>query len=117
MIDIELTSAHDYKIENGDKVLIEGRLEVLQSTKIRLLWIFGEWVFNFLLGIPWMTDMFDVRLPRIQKENHIRKTITGTIGVRTLTNFTFNIDEINHGAFVGYEAETVFGPIEGNISV
>lgn len=109
-IDIELTSAHDMKVTD-DFHLIEDRLEVLQSNKIRLLFILAEWVFNFTLGIPWLTDMFDVRIPQIQKRSNLVKTIQGTPGTRALTAFEFNVDNINRGAFVSFEAETIYGPI------
>lgn len=109
-IDIELTSAHDMKVTD-DFHLIEDRLEVLQSNKIRLLFIQTEWVFDFTLGIPWLTDMFDVQTPQNLKRKFLVGTIQNTQGTRALKAFEFNVDNINRGAYVSFEAETIYGPI------
>ena len=111
MRDDKLDSNHDLVLENGDLQPIDDRLEVLQSVKIRLLFIRFEWTFNWLLGVPWMDGMFDIRVPRIQKAEYVKNTIIQTPGVRALTAFEFNLDEQAHGALVGFEAETIYGPI------
>ncbi len=116
MKDIELTSAHDMKVTD-DFHIIEDRLEVLQSTKITLLFIQTEWVFNFTLGIPWLTDMFDIEYPNSQKRKSIVKDLNNVIGLRRLIAFEYNIDDVNKGALVSFSAETEFGPITNEVSV
>lgn len=116
MIDLKLDENHDLEITD-DLQLIEGRLEVLQSTKITILFIQLEWVFNYTLGIPWLTDMFDIEFPQIQKRKFLVVNITQVLGVRQLTAFEYNVDNINKGGLVSFEAETTFGPIKQTVSV
>lgn len=116
MIDMELGEGHDLKLTD-DLHLIKDRPEVMQSINIRILFIRFEWAFNYLLGIPWTTGMFDIRVPIIQKETVVEETILGTVGVRLLTSFVFNIDRENKGALITYSGETVFGSIAGGTSI
>jgi hypothetical protein len=50
MKDILLNENHDMEVTD-DFHILEGRLEVLQSTKITLLFIQLEWVFNWSQNI------------------------------------------------------------------
>ena len=43
--------------------------------------------------------------------------IQQVIGVKTLKAFEYNIDDINRGALVSFEAETTFGPIREELSL
>lgn len=115
-IDLKLDENYDLAYEDGDLVLVRDRLEVLQSVKFRLLIIQLEWAFNFALGVPWGNGMFDIRVSRVKKEAYLKDTIIQTVGVRALNAFEFNIDRAENGAFVAYEAETVYGSIEGEIT-
>lgn len=114
MKDIKLNEFHDMEVDD-DFHLIEGRLEVLQSTKITLLFIQLEWVFDFTLGIPWFTeenaDMFDIEIPNIQKRKYLIRDLQNVIGLRSLIAFEYNVDDVNKGALVLFSAETNFGPI------
>lgn len=114
--DLKLSGEYDLELDS-DLHWVSDRDEVLQSCTIRLLFIQGESDFNFTLGIPWLTDMFDVQYPNIRKESNIKRTILTTLNVRRLTNFVFNLDPINKGAYVSFTAETVFGPISQEITV
>jgi hypothetical protein len=115
--DLELNDAWDLDLVDGDLVLIRDRAEVLQSVKIRLLFIATEWAFDFTIGVPWANGMFDIRWPKIKKESYLKKAITETLGVRALINFEFNIDREEHGAFVAFTAETIYGPVTAEVSV
>lgn len=116
-IDLKLDENHDLALEDGDLVLIRDRLEVLQAVKIRLLFIRYEWAYDFTIGVPWANGMFDVRVPRVKKEAWLKEAIIQTPGVRVLTDFQFDIDRENNGAFVAFRAETIYGPIEGEMAV
>ncbi len=116
MRDLKLDNNHDLEVTD-DLAFIDDRAEVLQSVNIRILFIRFEWPYNYLMGIPWTTGMFDIRVPIIQKETFIIETILGTVGVRKMTTFVFNIDRDNKGALVTYEAKTIFGNIQGGASV
>lgn len=116
MIDLKLNANHDLEITD-DLQLIEGRLEVLQSTKITLLFIQTEWVFDFTLGIPWLTDMFDIEVAQMEKRKNIIKDLQNVIGLRRLIAFEYNVDDVNKGALVSFSAETNFGPITNEVSI
>lgn len=115
-IDLKLDENWDLAFEDGDLVLVNERLEVLQSTKMRLLFIQLEWAFNFALGVPWTNGMFDIRTPRVKKEAYLKDTIIQTVGVRVLIDFDFNFDRAENGAFVAFRAETIYGPIDGEVT-
>jgi hypothetical protein len=116
-IDLKLNDNWDLDLVDGDLVLIEDRAEVIQSVKIRLLFMQLEWAFDFTLGVPWGNGMFDIRVPRIKKEAYLKDAITQTLGVRALTSFEFNIDREENGAFVAFTAETTYGPVRGEVTV
>lgn len=116
-IDLQLDESHDLDLVGGDLVLIRDRLEVLQSVKIRLLFVQFEWAYDAFIGIPWTNGMFDVRTPNVKKEAYVKDAIIQTPGVRALLAFEFNIDRENNGAFIAYQAETVYGPIEQEITI
>jgi hypothetical protein len=119
-IDAKLASEpeiYDIVIEDGDLVLVDGRQEVLQAVTIRLLFILTEWDYNFTLGVPWLTEMFDIRYPLVRKEAHLKETILQTPNVLRITAFLFTVDPIAKGAYVAFTAETSFGPINGEVTV
>jgi hypothetical protein len=115
MRDLKLNTSHDLDL-NSDLIFIDERFETVQSVAIRILLIRGECVWDYLAGVPWLNGMFDVRVPNIQKEFYLREVILGTDGVRSIIEFTFYQDT-KRVANVFYHADTIYGPIEGEVSV
>lgn len=116
MRDWRLNECNDIYFADGDMDFVEDREEVLQAVAVRLRLVQGEWAYDFTLGVPWMTGMFDIRVPLILKENYLRKTIRETPGVLALLELNFNQDRENRGALVTFKAQTIYGPVEGTIS-
>jgi hypothetical protein len=115
--DLQLTPQHDLLIENGDLQLIDEGAEVVQATKIRILFIQTEWVFDYTLGVPWFDDMFNTTTSKLEKDKIIKDTILGTLGVREITEFNFGIDPVNRGALVQFSADTTFGTIQQRLEL
>lgn len=107
-------------IENNDFVLVYDLEEIIQSIRIRLRIILGEWKFDFTRGIPWVGDnatMFTPATSLEQKEQILKSTILGTEGVLALLSFTFGVDPINRGALISYGTDTIYGPANGEVIV
>jgi hypothetical protein len=115
--DIALDANHDIVIEPDDINLIQDEFEVLQSVKIRLLFIQTEWIFDYTRGVPWFDEMFDVATSKAQKEKNIKVAILNTQNVRQITEFNFGVDPVNKGALVEYSANTTYGPIEQRLAL
>lgn len=115
-IDLKLNDTHDLAIEDGDLVLLQDEYEVIQSAKIRLLFIKGEWWLDLLMGVPWFDEMFRIVYSLRQKQDVLKNTILETEGVRRITKFDFGVDLINQGSLVEFAVETDFGPVTGEIT-
>ena len=68
-----------------------------------------------MLGVPWFNGMFAMEMTLREKENVLKNAILNTFGVNNLINFEFGLDPINKGASVEFEADTIYGIIEGGI--
>lgn len=99
-----VTGTHDIYLAGGDWVLVEGEAEVAQSTKIRILFIEAEWLFDYTLGLPWFDFMFTTTTSLEQKEQILKSVIQSTIGISQITDFVFGVDPINKGALVTFSA-------------
>lgn len=108
-IDLKLNDNYDLAIEDGDLVLVDGADEVAQNAAIRLLFIEGEWFFDYTQGIPWMDNMFTMATSYEQKAKIIKDTILNTPGVNQLLSFTFALDPVLHEAQIEFSADTEFG--------
>jgi len=108
-IDLKLNENYDLAIEDGDLALVRDGDEVAQSAGIRLLFIQAEWFFNYLLGIPWLDNMFTMATSYEQKQKILKDTIRDTQGINRVLAFSFGVDPIEHKAHVEFAADTIFG--------
>lgn len=109
--DIKLDNAYDIAIENGDLVLVDGANEVAQSAGIRLLFIQGEWFFDYTKGVPWLDGMFSMATSYEQKAKILKDVIRNTPGVNRILTFTFGVDPVEHLAQVEFSADTIYGTV------
>lgn len=109
--DLRLNDNYDLDIVDGDLALVSGGPEVAQSAGIRLLFIQGEWFFDYTKGIPWMDNMFTMVTSYEQKQKILKDTLRGTQGVNRLLTFSFGLDPVTREARVEFSADTVFGPV------
>jgi len=115
MIDLKLNDYHDLDLSNGDLQLIAKGEEVVQSAKIRLLIIRGEWQYDLMLGVPWFDMMFRTAYSLRQKTDFLRKIVLDTIGARRILEFEFGVDQLNRGSLIRMEIETEYGVVSGEV--
>lgn len=113
--DWKLNDCGDLYFGDGDMAFVDDAEEVLQAVSVRLKRIRGEWAFDFTFGIPWITDMFDVRIPLVLRRSYIFRMIVETPGVLNVPELNFNQDRENRGALITFRGNTIYGPIEGAI--
>lgn len=110
-IDLKLSDTYDLEIVEGDLTLVTEGDEVAQSTGIRLLFIQGEWYFDYTLGIPWFESMFTTVTSYEQKAKILKDTIRNTQGVNQILTFEFGVDPVAHRAEIEFDADTTFGVV------
>jgi len=115
--DILLDENNDLFFDGRDFQLVKEALEVVQSASIRFRFIQTEWVFDFTIGIPWLSEMFATEISYERKRQWLIDTLQKTIGVKTVKEFKFSIDPVNRGALVEFIANTVYGTIEGSVAI
>lgn len=115
--DILLDTDNDLFFDGKDFYLVKDSLEVVQSFAIRVRFIQTEWVFDFTVGVPWLSDMFATEVSYERKRQWLIETLQKTIGVKRINEFKFTLDPINRGALVEFRAVTVYGPVEGSLSL
>jgi hypothetical protein len=116
-IDITLTQNQDLSISNGDLVLVTEGSEVVQSAKIRILHILGEWVFDYTLGVDWFDVLFATNTSTLEKKAEIQRALVSTPGLRRLLSFDFSIDNIERAAQIDFTADTDFGDISTELLI
>jgi len=116
-IDKLLDENNDLAFNGEDFILVSESAEVVQSCSIRLRFVQTEWVFDFTLGIPWLDEMFATEISYSRKRQWLVDTIQKTIGVNRLKEFKFDVDPVNRGALVEFEAETIYGVVNGSVSL
>jgi len=117
MIDLALDTNHDLDLISGDLTLVTDGLEVVQSTKIRILTVKYEYFLNYEMGIPWFDAMFKTVYNHIQKGDIIKKIILDTEGVRKINSFSFGMDLINKGVLLQTLIETIYGVENSEIRI
>ena len=115
--DIKLSQAQDIVIENGDIALVTEGLEVVQAAKIKILHIFGEWVFDYTLGVDWFGIMFSTDKVITLKKAEIQKALNATVGIRRLLSLDFATDPINRAAQIDFTADTDFGTVSTELTI
>jgi len=109
--DLKLDDSYDLEFEDGDLALITEGEEVAQSAAIRLLFLQGEWFFDYTKGVPWFESLFTMATSYEQKQKILRDTINGTQGINRILTFGFGLDPVNNLAEINFEADTAYGPV------
>ena len=105
----------DIDFNGKDFAIYQNAEEVAQRVKARLYAIYGEWVFDPRLGLPRFGDgsVHDTSIPISKRVGIIRQYIASTAGVNEVTKFDVVVDNENKGLRVAYEANTIYGTIDG----
>ena len=107
-IDFLLDEDHDLFFGGTDFALAKDSTETIQSVKIRILFMKGEWVSAFTMGVAWVEEMFNSNVSYAVKRQRILTTLINTVGLDKVLEFKFDIDLINRGARIEFKATTIF---------
>ncbi len=116
-IDLLLDQNQDLVVELGDLALVDEGEEVIQSAKIRILHILGEWVFDYTLGVDWFGVMWATDSSTLQKKTEIQRILVNTPNLRRLLRLDFSVDPIERAAQIDFTADTVFGPVSTDLTI
>jgi len=115
--DLLLDQNQDLVVELGDLALVTEGNEVIQSAKIRILHILGEWIFDYTIGVDWFGIMWSTSSSTLQKKTEIQRILVNTENLRRLLRLDFSVDPVEHAAQIDYTADTVFGPISTALTI
>lgn len=117
MRDIRLNDGHDFYFNGRDFQLVTKSPAVGQRIKIRLLTVFAEFKWNYLIGVDWFGKIFSTTTTYTEKNGILRKVIARTTGVDTLRTFKFGVDRKNRTARLVFVANTIYDDtVQGYIS-
>lgn len=102
----------DLAIEGGQVQLVDGLESIAQHAAQSLRLFLGEWPFDTTRGFPYYQSVFVKRpsLPAIRA--HVRKTLLGVPGIRSVTEVTITVDARTRRATGRYSAITDLGLLE-----
>lgn len=110
-VDIDNPVQNDLHLVNGTIALIDGRDEVAQAIRSRLLFFRGEWFLDPREGTPYYENILGQRARDLQVMRGIFRTvIQGTPGVAAVPVLNLSIDG-NRQATLDFEAELTEGGI------
>ena len=81
------------EFENGDLSVVTDYDQVRQHIQQRLSTFKGEWIFNSDEGVPYMQYVFVDNPDYSVISTILKRTILGTPGVESITNFNMTFDK------------------------
>jgi hypothetical protein len=109
---------HDLVIEGGDLVFVDGAEDVVQSIKIRLLTLAGEWFLDDTIG--WIT-FAGMPFGKVSNLSAVRarilQEITGTPGVLSAEITAFSLIPSTRNLSVTYRARVTDGFVNDSVEV
>lgn len=97
--------------------LVVDKDHVRQSLKIRLLFFLGEWFLDITAGVAYYQEIFKKHPKGLARVEAIfKEAITGTPGVKTLTDFRYTFDAPNRVYNFSFVVDTIFGELRGTVT-
>jgi hypothetical protein len=115
--DIDLTTQGDIKIENGDLVISEETQTIANNVRIRLLTILAEWFYDYTVGLDWFDELFATSTTYDQKVSILKNEILKDPEITSITSFQFAIDPVARSGEVEFTADTIFSPINVEVTI
>lgn len=113
----------DFKLDTKSRDLsfplqpLDGAERVAQAIGIRLRCWLGEWFLDTTHGVPYLEKVLGkVSRPEIV-EAVLRNQILTVAGVKSIKNFSLQIDPLTRRALVNYAAESKEGLVKGSVSI
>lgn len=120
MLDLDPSSLNlnDLVLVNGDLVLVQDKEGILQNILQRLRTYFSEWFLDITIGVPYFQQILVKNPDQGNIDAIFINTILGTIGVDTLTDYSFNLNSAERVLNVTFQAQTTSGTVSysGNIA-
>ena len=116
-IDLKLDNQQNLVLENGDLTLVQDGDEVIQSFRIHMLTILGEWVFDYTIGVDWFDSLFNSSTTDLEKEMLIRGVLLGVEHVRRILQLEFFKDNTERSARIEFSVDTDYGPISAELTI
>ncbi len=115
MIDLELNTANDLKIEEYDLQLIKDEDQVAQNISIKLQMYQGEWFLNTKAGVPYYESILVKNPDGAAIDSLLKKAILTVDGVNELLEYEADFDEdIARLLTVSFKVNTIFGTVSGS---
>ncbi len=94
---------------------IAGADQVLQQIRKNLKTFLGEWFLDSTFGTGW-TQRILIKNPT-GADAELKRIISGTNGVLSLTAFNYSFNSITGVATVSFSVQSEFGPLSGTVGV
>ena len=112
---LALDSNHDIIIGRG-ATRISGATQVAQLVKCRLLTLFGEWVLDDTIGLPWYESIFTKQVRVSDIESAVANIIRGTEGVQQLLSIDIDADFRTRQLNISFVAISDYGDISETVT-
>lgn len=108
---------HDLLVQKNDLLVCKSADQVIQSLKIRLQTIKGEWFLDTTAGLPYYEDILvkNPNLPNI--DNIIKAQIIDTDDVEEILEYTSSFDSAGRSFSVSFRVRSIYGEVELNETV
>jgi hypothetical protein len=107
-----LDSNNDIFVQNGRIEIASNGGEVVQRVRTRLQFYLEEWFLDQAAGTPWLQEIFIKPINLNNIESLIKARIALTPGVRTLLEFSLELDsQQSRKLNISFSAETTYGEI------
>ena len=110
MIDLSLDLiTHDLVVADYDLQLVTEVDQIVQSVKMRLLTIFGEWFLDSREGIQYFSVVCTKNPDLSLIDSIMKATIVETEGVSELMMYTSVLDKPNRRLTITFQVNTTYG--------
>lgn len=112
MIDLKFDKiTHDLAIESSDLRFVEGRDEMLQNLKIRLLFIGGEWFLDTEAGVPYFDEVWIKNPDPALVDDIFKSVILETEGIVDLVEFNSEYNTLTRKYTLSFKANSIYGQV------
>jgi len=106
MVTIKLNDDNDLDITNNEMSLVDETEEIAQMLRTRLKLYRGEWFLNTGEGVPWLQEILGKTNTKNGIESIIKDQILQTPGVKSLEEFSSEINTATRQLNVSFQVKT-----------
>jgi hypothetical protein len=105
------TEDGDLALQSNRMQLCDGKTQLKQALLARLRVFRGEWFLDLQAGTPYFEQILGKNNNPGGPEGALKEVITQTPGVRSLQEFSFELDRRTRVAAVSFTVDSDFGPL------